>query len=71
MQKPSSFVTYSLDAGRFGDQLINYMKALWVSCKYDIPLIYHPFSYSDLLELSNAHPQLSDQEKEGAKKKLK
>lgn len=68
IHKPGSFVTYSLDGGRFGDQLINYMKALWVSCKYDIPLIYHPFSYSNLLELSSAHPQLSDQKKKELKK---
>ncbi|MDR3623557.1 MAG: hypothetical protein P4L16_00245 [Chlamydiales bacterium] len=61
-ENTSSFVTYSLDGGRFGDQLVNYMKALWVSYKYEIPLLYRPFIYSDQLELSEAHAPLMDNE---------
>lgn len=52
---PLPAVTYALDCGRFGDQLINYIKALWVSWKYDLPLLYKPFSYSEELVLSQAH----------------
>lgn len=53
-------VTYALDCGRFGDQLINYIKALWISYQYDIPLLYKPFSYSRCLILSNSHLPLKD-----------
>jgi len=49
-------VTYALDGGRFGDQLTNYIKALWLSWKYDLPFIYRPFDYSDQLVLSASHP---------------
>jgi hypothetical protein len=48
-------VTYALDGGRFGDQLTNYLKALWVSWKYKLPLIFRPFEYSDQLSLSDFH----------------
>ena len=48
-------VTYALDGGRFGDQLTNYAKALWISWKYNLPLIYRPFDYSDQLVLSDVH----------------
>ncbi len=48
-------VTYALDGGRFGDQITNYVKALWISWKYNLPLIYRPFDYSDQLVLSDFH----------------
>ena len=48
-------VTYALDGGRFGDQLTNYLKALWVSWKFNLPIIYRPFDYSDQLMLSDYH----------------
>lgn len=48
-------ITYALDRGRFGDQLANYIKALWVSWKYELPLVYRPFDYSDELMLSTLH----------------
>jgi len=31
-------VTSALDGGRFGDQLTGYLKVLWISYKYNIPL---------------------------------
>lgn len=48
-------VTYALDGGRFGDQLLNYLKALWVSWKFNLPLIFRPFDYSNELMLSEYH----------------
>ncbi len=42
-------VTYDLGGGRFGDQVIGYLHAKWISYKYDMPLFYKPFIYSDHL----------------------
>lgn len=53
-------ITYNLDCGRFGDRLINYIKALWISHMYDIPLLYKPFSKSNKLKLSQFHLLLKD-----------
>ena len=49
---PGSYVTYTLD-GRFGDNLVSFMHAQWISYKYDIPLLYIPFVHSDRLKLHN------------------
>ena len=46
-----SYVTYTKSGGRFGDNLITYMHAKWISYKYQIPLLYDPFPYSDQLQL--------------------
>lgn len=64
-------VTYSLDCGRFGDQLINYMKALCLSYMYDVTLFYKPFLYSDELQLSAFHLTLENYKSEFFKKKVK
>jgi len=48
--KKSSFITYKL-SGRFGDNLLIYCKAKWISYKYGIPLLYKPFKYSNQLML--------------------
>ena len=50
-QKPHKAVTYQLSSGRFGDQLMNYLHAKWISYKYEIPLLYVAFQYSDQLAL--------------------
>lgn len=55
-------VTYALDGGRFGDQLTGYLKALWISYKYNIPLIYRSFDYSDQLVFSDLHKNLFSEE---------
>ena len=47
----TSAVTYSLSGGRLGDNLISYLHAKWISYKYNIPLLYKPFPYSDQLAL--------------------
>lgn len=44
-----SAVTYLFSGGRLGDNLIAYSHAKWISYKYDIPLLYKPFNYSDQL----------------------
>ena len=44
-------VTYSFSGGRFGDNLLAYCHAKWVSYKYGIPLLYKPFEYSNKLKL--------------------
>ncbi len=46
-----SAVTYDFNGGRFGDNLHSYCKAKWLSYKYDIPVLYQPFKYSDQLML--------------------
>ena len=45
-------VTYPKDGGRFGDRLIAYIHAKWISLREGIPLVYHPFPYSEQLVLS-------------------
>jgi hypothetical protein len=48
---PETSVTYDPGAGRFGDKLICYLHAKWISYKYGLPLLYKPFPYSDQLAL--------------------
>lgn len=50
-QVRSSAITYKLNGGRFGDNVLNYLHALWISYFYKIPLLYKPFEYSDQLVL--------------------
>ncbi len=47
----SSAITYSFNGGRLGDNLTTYIKAKWLSYKYNLPLLYQPFPYSDQLKL--------------------
>lgn len=49
---PSSGVTCigpSEWGGRFGDQMIMYVKSRWIAYKYDLLFFYKPFCYSDQL----------------------
>lgn len=46
-------VTYDQSPGRFGDNLLSYIHAKWISYKHNIPLLYKPFVYSDCLALHN------------------
>lgn len=46
-----SAITYELNGGRLGDNLSTYCKAKWFSYKYQIPLLYKPFEYSNQLTL--------------------
>jgi hypothetical protein len=47
----SSAVTFELNGGRFGDNLLSYSRAKWLSYQYGIPLMLYPFPYSDQLVL--------------------
>ena len=42
-------VTYAFSGGRFGDTLLCYLHAKWISYQYQIPLLYRPFPLSSLL----------------------
>lgn len=48
--RPSA-ITWEPNGGRFGDNLLSYSKAKWLSYKSNIPLLYLPFKYSDQLML--------------------
>lgn len=54
LQSGKSAVSHDLSGGRFGDSLLCYLHAKWISYKYKIPLLYYPFEYSDKLVLSDA-----------------
>src|SRR3989344_3123013 len=56
IDKGPSYVTYAFSGGRFGDNLVAYIHAKWISYKYDLPLLYQPFSYSDGLVLDQDPP---------------
>lgn len=47
----SSSITYEFSGGRLGDNLLIYINALYLSHKYQIPLIYEEFQYSNFLNL--------------------
>lgn len=49
--KPQNGVVYTFSGGRFGDNLIAYLHAKWISYKYQVPLLYTPFPYSDQLTM--------------------
>lgn len=49
-----SAVTYTFSGGRFGDCLLSYCHAKWIAYKYNIPLLYKPFTYSDQLVMDRA-----------------
>lgn len=44
-------VTYGLSGGRFGDNLISYLHAKWISHEKKIPIVYKPFPLSDELKI--------------------
>ena len=45
----TSAITHANKGGRFGDRLLQYAKAKWISQRCGIPLLYKPFQYSDQL----------------------
>ena len=48
-QPCSSAITWEPNGGRFGDNLLSYSRAKWLSYIFNIPLLYLPFKYSDQL----------------------
>ena len=57
----TSAVTYTFSGGRFGDNLLSYCHAKWISYKYNIPLLYKPFGYSDQLMIHLLEIPYSDE----------
>lgn len=55
-----SAITYSFSGGRFGDNLITYFHAKWVSLNYGIPFLYKPFKNANLLQLSDEDPTIDN-----------
>ncbi len=49
--QPNTAVTYQFSGGRFGDNLLSYIHAKYISHIYHIPLLYKPFQFSDQLVL--------------------
>jgi hypothetical protein len=47
--RASPAVTYTFSGGRFGDNLLAYLHAKWLSYRYQIPLQYRSFRYSSEL----------------------
>ena len=62
-QDSSQAITYEF-GGRFGDNLLAYFHAKWVSYKYDIPLFYKEFTYSSGLRMHNCENYTPQQEME-------
>ncbi len=57
-----SAVTYEFSGGRFGDNLLSYLHAKWISYTHQIPVLYKPFPLSSELfldgkEASYTHSQ--------------
>lgn len=50
-----NYVSYEFSGGRFGDNLLAYSHALWISYKHNVPLLYRPFKYASKLKLSESH----------------
>lgn len=46
-----SAITWEPNGGRFGDNLLSYSRTKWLSYKFNIPVLYLPFKYSDQLML--------------------
>ncbi len=44
-------ITYFWGGGRFGDKIISYTTAKWISYKFNIPLLLKQFKYSSMLRL--------------------
>lgn len=53
-------VTYEFSGGRFGDCLLSYLHAKWLSYVYQIPLLYKPFLYSTDLALHEREVKLTN-----------
>lgn len=53
---PTCAVTYSFTDGRFGDHILSYMHAKWVSYKHEVPLVYRSFPGSEELVLDQKEP---------------
>jgi hypothetical protein len=53
-------ITYRLNGGRLGDCLYTYIKALWISHNYDMPLLYKPFAGSEEFSFDTYHEKFNN-----------
>jgi hypothetical protein len=53
-------VTFVLNGGRFGDNLISCAQAYWIHYRYNMPLLFVPFPYSELLRIHYEHPHYTE-----------
>ncbi|MEX0940421.1 MAG: hypothetical protein WDZ41_03605 [Candidatus Babeliales bacterium] len=63
-------ITYEFSGGRFGDNLLAYLHAKWLSFQYKIPLLYKNFQYSDQLMLHKIENPRSSYRSHVVKKEL-
>lgn len=56
--RATSYITYELTYGRFGDHLVSYMHTKWLAYKYGLRLLYRPFIHSDELVLDDCEERL-------------
>lgn len=56
-----SAITWEPNGGRFGDNLLSYSRAKWLSYKFNIPVLYLPFKYSDQLILHEQEALYTDE----------
>lgn len=56
-------ISYDVSPGRFGDQLLSYLHAKWISHHYGLPLLYKPFMHSEEFALHDLE-ELYSEEKE-------
>jgi hypothetical protein len=59
----SSAVSYNFSGGRFGDNVLAYLHAKWLSYHYNLPLLYKPFNYSSELNMHDEELWYSDEAK--------
>jgi len=57
----NSAITWEPNGGRFGDNLLSYSRAKWLSYQFNIPLLYLPFKYSDQLMLHTQETMYTNQ----------
>ena len=58
-------VTYEASEGRFGDQILGYLHAKWISYRFGIELLYKPFSYSEEFVLDEIEEKWSEEKEKG------
>lgn len=56
-----SAITYQFSGGRFGDNLLSYCHAKWLSYSLNIPFYYRPFEYSNQLTMHTHEVQLTNE----------
>lgn len=55
-----SAITYNFTGGRFGDNLLSYLKGKYASIQWCIPLLYKPFEFSDQFNFDEFESRLTE-----------